>query len=77
MAKAANLENKGEFVEGQAYFCPECKRTHTKGKIYKEHLNYATGNSDADIKDDVYNDEQELIEAFDEIEKDISDIEVE
>ena len=73
MAKAADLKNKDEFVEGQAYFCPECKRTHTKGKIYKEHLKYATENSDTDIKDDVYNEEQELIEAFDEIEKDISE----
>jgi DNA repair protein RadA len=73
VAKAGDIKNKDEFVEGQAYFCPECNRMHTKGKIYKEHLEYAqTENSDVDIKDNIFSDEQELIEAFDEIEKEIS-----
>ena len=77
MAKAADVKNKDEFVEGQAYFCPECNRTHTKGKIYKEHLNYAqTGKFDENSKENDYNDEQELIEAFNEIEKEISESEV-
>ena len=78
MAKAADVKNKDEFVEGQAYFCPECNRTHTKGKIYKEHLNYAqTGKFDENSKENDYNDEQELIEAFNEIEKEISESEFE
>jgi len=78
VAKAADVKNKDEFVEGQAYFCPECNRTHTKGKIYKEHLNYAqTGKFDENSKENDYNDEQELIEAFNEIEKEISESEFE
>ena len=31
-------DNKSEFKMGQEYFCPECNRNHTKGKIYKEHI---------------------------------------
>jgi len=78
VAKAADVKNKDEFVEGQAYFCPECNRMHTKGKIYKEHLEYAqTGKPSEDSKEDDYNDEQELIEAFNEIEKEISENEFE
>jgi len=78
VAKAADVKNKDEFVEGQAYFCPECNRTHTKGKIYKEHLNYAqTGKFDENSKENDYNAEQELIEAFNEIEKEISESEFE
>ncbi len=77
MAKVADVKNKDEFVEGQVYFCPECNRTHTKGKIYKEHLEYAqTGKSNEDSKENDINDEQELIEAFNEIEKEISENEV-
>ncbi len=77
MAKVADVKNKDEFVEGQAYFCPECNRTHTKGKIYKEHLEYAqTGKSNEDSKENDISDEQELIEAFNEIEKEISENEV-
>jgi DNA repair protein RadA len=74
MAKAADLKNKEDFVDGQAYFCPECKRTHTKGKIYKEHLKYALMEKPKEeIKENSYNDEQELIEAFEEIEKGINE----
>jgi len=77
VAKVADVKNKDEFVEGQAYFCPECNRTHTKGKIYKEHLEYAqTGKSNEDSKENDISDEQELIEAFNEIEKEISENEV-
>ncbi|MBN1802002.1 MAG: DNA repair and recombination protein RadA [Candidatus Lokiarchaeota archaeon] len=32
--------NNDGFVEGEEYYCPECKRNHTKGKIYKDHLKY-------------------------------------
>jgi DNA repair protein RadA len=74
VAKAADIKNKADFVEGQAYFCPECNRTHTKGKIYKEHLEYAqTENNKEDSKETDYSDDQELIEAFNEIEKEISE----
>ena len=77
MAKAADVKNKDEFVEGQAYFCPECNRTHTKGKIYKEHLEYAqTEKPNEDSTENDISDEQELIEAFNEIEKEISENEV-
>ncbi|MHA2181394.1 MAG: DNA repair and recombination protein RadA [Promethearchaeota archaeon] len=78
MAKAAEVKNKDEFVEGQSYFCPECKRTHTKGKIYKEHLKYAqTEKTNEDFKENGYNDEKELVEAFNEIEQEINDNEFE
>jgi DNA repair protein RadA len=78
VAKAAEVKNKDDFVEGQVYFCPECNRTHTKGKIYKEHLKFAqTEKSNEDSKENNYTDEQELIEAFDEIEQEISEIDVE
>jgi DNA repair protein RadA len=80
VAKAADVKNEDEFVEGQAYFCPECNRTHTKGKIYKEHLNYAqTEKSKEESKENESsdNDEQELIEAFNELEEEIGDNEVE
>ena len=70
MAKAIDVKNKGDFVEGEAYYCPECKRTHTKGKIYKEHLNFAqTDTSGEPINEDNYDDEKELLEAFNELEE--------
>jgi DNA repair protein RadA len=73
VAKAVDVENKTEFVEGQAYYCPECKRTHTKGKIYKDHLKYAqTEKNKVEKGDNDYDDEEELIEAFSELEDEIS-----
>jgi DNA repair protein RadA len=73
VAKAVDVKNEGEFVEGQAYFCPECKRTHTKGKIYKEHLKYAQLNKteETDNVNETYDDENELIEAFNELEEEV------
>ncbi|MFW9940611.1 MAG: DNA repair and recombination protein RadA [Candidatus Thorarchaeota archaeon] len=70
MAKAVDTKEKNAFVEGQAYHCPECNRTHTKGKIYKEHLKYAQieDNGEA-LNPDTYGDEEELIEAFNELEE--------
>ena len=78
MAKAVEIKN-GD------YFCAECNRTHIKGKIYKDHLKYAQDDDAEDVKigekddeveeeiieDDIedYNDEQELIEAFNELEQ--------
>jgi DNA repair protein RadA len=70
VAKAVDVKIEGDFVDGQAYFCPECKRTHTKGKIYKEHKKYAqTTTPKEHINDENYNDEEELLEAFNELEE--------
>ena len=69
MAKAVETKEKNDFVEGQAYYCPECSRTHTKGKIYKEHLKYAQiENNGENLDPDTYDDEVELIEVFNESE---------
>ncbi len=54
MAKAIEVENNG-FVEGDEYYCPECKRNHTKGKIYKEHLKYILNGSTEEGYDNVNN----------------------
>lgn len=80
MAKAIEINKGNEFKEGDPYQCPECKRTHTKGKIYKEHLKYAQGNGfeDDNIESEIedYDDEQELVEALDEIEQQYTDEEI-
>ena len=77
MAKAVEINNGNEFKEGDPYHCPECNRTHTKGKIYKEHLKYAqnNGSEDENIEPEIedYNDEQELVEAFNELEQQYDD----
>ena len=86
MAKAREIEDTNGFEMGKPYYCNECKRNHTKGKIYKEHLNFALfeNNSEGEIKDknselnnDDYDDEAELIEAFNEIDNEENTIEVE
>ena len=41
MAKASVTDNGSQSDIGAPYYCQECKRNHTKGKIYKEHLNFA------------------------------------
>ena len=41
MAKASETNTQNQTGAGEPYFCEECKRNHTKGKIYKEHLNFA------------------------------------
>ena len=41
MAKASETSNGNRPTIGEPYYCQECKRNHTKGKIYKEHLNFA------------------------------------
>ena len=48
MAKATEVSNGGQFEMGKAYYCQECKRNHTKGKIYKEHLKYAKNITEKD-----------------------------
>ncbi|MFX1568276.1 MAG: DNA repair and recombination protein RadA [Promethearchaeota archaeon] len=77
MAKASEIEKSNGFKIGEPYYCKECKRNHTKGKIYKEHLNFASfENKDGEhnldekieLNNDEYDEEAELIEAFNEIE---------
>lgn len=41
MAKAIEMNNGGPSGNEEPYFCKECKRNHTKGKIYKDHLKFA------------------------------------
>ena len=59
MAKASETNNQSQSGVGEPYFCEECKRNHTKGKIYKEHLNFAKIESinDKVVEDEVVNDE--------------------
>ena len=57
MAKASETNNQNQSGVGEPYFCEECKRNHTKGKIYKEHLNFAKIES---VDDEVVNDEIEV-----------------
>ncbi len=86
MAKAEEIEDSNDFKMGNPYYCKECKRNHTKGKIYKEHLNFAlfehANNEEIEDKDiesniDEYDDETELVEAFHEIDDEESIIEIE
>ncbi|MEE9378596.1 MAG: DNA repair and recombination protein RadA [Candidatus Lokiarchaeia archaeon] len=74
MAKAEEIENGNGFKMGAPYYCKECKRNHTKGKIYKEHLNFALFE---DANDEDIDDEAELIKAFHEIDEEESTIEIE
>ena len=74
MAKAEEIENGNGFKIGDPYYCKECKRNHTKGKIYKEHLNFALFE---DANDEDIDDEAELVEAFHEIDEEESTIEIE
>ena len=86
MAKARDIGDNNSFEMGKPYYCKECKRNHTKGKIYKEHLNFAQFKSqseedfeeeDTELTNDKYDDEAELIEAFDELENDENNSEFE
>lgn len=78
MAKAAETKNGNKFVMGEAYYCPECKRTHTKGKVYKDHLKYIQmENLDEEVNENDYDDEKELINAFNELEEGRSNEEIE
>jgi DNA repair protein RadA len=83
LAKAIEIKNGiGDFKMGDAYYCSECKRNHTKGKIYKDHLQYSLhdnskneNNVESNSEIEEYDDEQELIEAFDGIEDGYEDFE--
>ena len=89
MAKASELKNEAETNLDKPYYCTECKRNHTKGKIFKEHLKFAKyePEDNTEINDeketvedeiydeDDYDDEAELIEAFEELdEKEMEDL---
>ena len=88
--------NESEFEMGQEYFCPECNRNHTKGKIYKEHLKFflKSDSEEGDVKKHEdgseeeniqleepeiegfdYDEEAELLEAFNELEEEKIDLE--
>jgi DNA repair protein RadA len=86
MAKATEVEDIDSFEMGKPYYCIECKRNHTKGKIYKEHLNFAQfeasnkkdiPDEDIELNDDEFDDDVELIESFEEFKIDENDIEFE
>jgi len=76
MAKASEMKNENSIEMGEAYYCTECKRNHTKGKIYKEHLQFAkienggeeiTEDDELELNEDDYS-EQEGIDLAEEIE---------
>ncbi len=82
MAKASDDVNQRQSGVGEPYFCEECKRNHTKGKIYKEHLKFAKfksvddevvddDNKISDLlsKDDIASEEEALSNEIDEIEE--------
>ncbi|MFX1495021.1 MAG: DNA repair and recombination protein RadA [Promethearchaeota archaeon] len=56
MAKASEIKNENNNGIGEAYYCTECKRNHTKGKIYKEHLPFAKIENAGEI----FNEDDEL-----------------
>ena len=61
MAKASEINNGGQSGNGEPYFCKECKRNHTKGKIYKDHLKFARFEIDKkEIEEDSESNEKEL-----------------
>jgi len=67
MAKAVELNKGNEFKMGDPYYCSDCKRNHTKGKIYKDHLSFAQnttgGDETLELKDKEYDENEELLEA--------------
>ena len=76
MAKASEIEEVSNIEMEKPYFCTECKRNHTKGKIYKEHAEFARFENEEEEKkkepeaDEIdYDDEAELEEAFQELEE--------
>ena len=70
MAKASEVNNGSQSGIGEPYYCQECKRNHTKGKIYKEHLNFARVESEKGDSIKVESDSDELeIEDFDTLEE--------
>ena len=70
MAKASEENNGGQSGIGEPYYCKECKRNHTKGKIYKEHLNFAKFESEKEESIDAESESTEVRqEEFDTLEE--------
>jgi len=68
MAKASEMNDGGQSGNGEPYFCNECKRNHTKGKIYKEHLKFARFETDKkEIEEESESNEKELESEVEEI----------
>ncbi len=63
MAKASEMNNGGQSGNGEPYFCKECKRNHTKGKIYKEHLKFAQFETDKKEVEEVSESNEEEFES--------------
>ena len=90
MAKASEVGNGGQSAIGEPYYCQECKRNHTKGKIYKEHLNFAkfesekeesskddSKSNDVGLEDNEIPEEEEIEEILTEMDGDKGPIEAE
>lgn len=60
MAKASETDNGSQSSIGEPYYCQECKRNHTKGKIYKEHLNLARFENEKEESTEVESDELDM-----------------
>jgi len=84
MAKASEIKELSDIEMGKPYYCTECKRNHTKGKIYKDHAEFARFEKEEEDKKNLeeeieefdeevdeidYDDEAELEEAFQELEE--------
>ncbi len=50
MAKAVEIQYDENWEMGDSYYCPECERNHTKGKIYKKHIKYAPNKENGGIE---------------------------
>ncbi|MFW9773741.1 MAG: DNA repair and recombination protein RadA [Candidatus Thorarchaeota archaeon] len=83
MAKATEMKRINNNENGEAYYCTECKRNHTKGKIYKEHLEFARNTEkeedinkfdNLELNEDAYIDEEDIEEDL-ELEEEVDDIE--
>jgi len=74
MAKASEMNNGGQSGNGEPYFCKECKRNHTKGKIYKEHLKFARIEIDKkELEEESESNEKELESEVEEIFEDLEE----
>jgi DNA repair protein RadA len=81
MAKASEIKNENNIGIGEAYYCTECKRNHTKGKIYKEHLQFAkiendgeelTKDNELELNEEDYGEQEDI-----DLEEDIEDTDLE
>lgn len=79
MAKASEMKNVDNDENDRAYYCTECKRNHTKGKIYRDHLEFARVTeeeetlqeiNETDLTEDDYIDEEDFEEDLESEEED-------